>query len=42
MIGALMFVAVFILIMLVAVPLLSVRYGVDSRHFNTRERRTNW
>jgi hypothetical protein len=37
-----MFIAVFILIMLVALPLLSLRYGVDSRHFSTRERRTNW
>jgi hypothetical protein len=37
-----MFVAVLILLMLVAVPLLSLRYGVDSRHFSTRERRSNW
>ena len=42
LIGALMFIAVFILLMLVALPLLSLRYGVDSRHFSTRERRTNW
>ena len=37
-----MFAAVLVLIMLVAVPLLSLRYGVDSRRFSTRERRTNW
>jgi hypothetical protein len=37
-----MFVALFVLFMLVVVPLLSIRYGVDSRHFPTRERRTNW
>jgi hypothetical protein len=37
-----MFAAILVLIMLVAVPLLSLRYGVDSRHFSTRERRTNW
>jgi hypothetical protein len=37
-----MFVALFILVMLVALPLLSIRFGVDSRHFPTRERRTNW
>jgi hypothetical protein len=37
-----MFVAIFVLLMLVALPLLSLRYGVDSRHFSTRERRTNW
>ena len=37
-----MFEAVFILLMLVALPLLSLRYGVDSRHFTTRERRSNW
>jgi hypothetical protein len=41
-IGATMFVAIFVLLMLVALPLLSLRYGVDSRHFSTRERRTNW
>jgi hypothetical protein len=37
-----MFVAVLVLVMLVALPLLSIRYGVDSRHFPTRERRSNW
>ena len=37
-----MFVAILVLVMLVALPLLSLRYGVDSRHFSTRERRTNW
>jgi hypothetical protein len=37
-----MFLAIFVLLMLVALPLLSLRYGVDSRHFSTRERRTNW
>jgi hypothetical protein len=37
-----MFVAIFVLLMLVVLPLLSLRYGVDSRHFSTRERRTNW
>jgi hypothetical protein len=37
-----MFVALLVLVMLVAVPLLSLRYGVDSRHFSTRERRSNW
>ena len=37
-----MFLAVIVLLMLVALPLLSLRYGVDSRHFSTRERRTNW
>jgi hypothetical protein len=37
-----MFLAVVLLLMLVALPLLSLRYGVDSRHFSTRERRTNW
>jgi hypothetical protein len=37
-----MFVAVLVLLMLVALPLLSLRYGVDSRHFSTRERRSNW
>jgi hypothetical protein len=42
LIGATMFFAIFVLLMLVALPLLSLRYGVDSRHFNTRERRTNW
>jgi hypothetical protein len=41
-IGATMYVAIFVLLMLVVVPLLSLRYGVDSRHFTTRERRTNW
>ena len=37
-----MFVAIFVLLILVVLPLLSLRYGVDSRHFSTRERRTNW
>jgi hypothetical protein len=37
-----MFLAVILILMLVALPLLSLRYGVDSRHFSTRERRTNW
>ena len=37
-----MFVVLLVLVMLVAVPLLSLRYGVDSRHFSTRERRSNW
>ena len=37
-----MFVVAFVLLLLVVLPLLSLRYGVDSRHFNTRERRTNW
>jgi hypothetical protein len=37
-----MFVAIFVILLLVALPLLSLRYGVDSRHFSTRERRTNW
>jgi hypothetical protein len=37
-----MFAAILVLIMLIAVPLVSLRYGVDSRHFSTRERRTNW
>jgi hypothetical protein len=37
-----MYLAVFVVLMLVALPLLSLRYGVDSRHFSTRERRTNW
>jgi hypothetical protein len=37
-----MFVAILVLVMLVAVPLLSIRFGVDSRHFATRERRSNW
>lgn len=37
-----MFLALLVLAMLVALPLLSIRYGVDSRHFSTRERRTNW
>jgi hypothetical protein len=37
-----MFAAILVLVMLIAVPLLSLRYGVDSRHFSTRERRTNW
>jgi hypothetical protein len=37
-----MFMALLVLVMLVALPLLSLRYGVDSRHFSTRERRTNW
>jgi hypothetical protein len=42
LIGAIMYLAVFVVLMLVALPLLSLRYGVDSRHFSTRERRTNW
>jgi hypothetical protein len=37
-----MFVAVLVVAMLVAVPLLSIRFGVDSRHVATRERRSNW
>jgi hypothetical protein len=37
-----MFAAVLVLLLLVALPLLSLRYGVDSRHFSTRERRSNW
>jgi hypothetical protein len=37
-----MFVAVLVLVMLVALRLLSIRVGVDSRHFATRERRSNW
>jgi hypothetical protein len=37
-----MFAAILVLVMLIAVPLLSLRYGVDSRHSSTRERRTNW
>ena len=37
-----MFAAILVLVMLIALPLLSLRYGVDSRHFSTRERRTNW
>ena len=37
-----MFVALLVLVMFIAVPLLSLRYGVDSRHFPTRERRSNW
>jgi hypothetical protein len=37
-----MFVALLVLVMLVAVPLLSLRYGVDSRHVGTGERRSNW
>jgi hypothetical protein len=41
-IGATMLVALLVLVMFVALPLLSLRYGVDSRHFSTRERRSNW
>jgi hypothetical protein len=37
-----MFVVALILLVLVVLPLLSLRYGVDSRHFSTRERRSNW
>ena len=37
-----MLVALLVLVMFVALPLLSLRYGVDSRHFSTRERRSNW
>jgi hypothetical protein len=37
-----MYVALIVLVMLVAVPLLSLRYGVDSRHLGTGERRSNW
>jgi hypothetical protein len=37
-----MFAALLVLLTLVALPLLSLRYGVDSRHFSTRERRSNW
>jgi uncharacterized membrane protein YdfJ with MMPL/SSD domain len=37
-----MIVAVVALLLLVALPLLSIRYGVDSRHFPTREHRSNW
>jgi hypothetical protein len=37
-----MFAAILVLVMLIAVPLLSLRYGVDSRQFSSRERRTNW
>jgi hypothetical protein len=42
MIGATMFIVALLVLVLVAVPLLSLRYGVDSRHFSTRERRSNW
>ena len=42
LIGAAMFIALLVLFMFVVVPLLSLRYGVDSRHFTTRERRSNW
>jgi hypothetical protein len=35
-----MFVGLLVLVMLVAVPLLSLRYGVDSRHAG--QRRPNW
>ena len=37
-----MFTALLVLVMLVMVPLLSIRYGVDSRRFPTRERRSDW
>jgi hypothetical protein len=37
-----MFSAILVLVMLVGVPLLSIRYGVDSRRFATRERRSDW
>jgi hypothetical protein len=35
-----MFVGLLVLVMLVAVPLLSIRFGVDSRQAG--ERRPNW
>jgi hypothetical protein len=37
-----MITAVLLLALLVLLPLLSIRYGVDSRHFGTREHRSNW
>jgi hypothetical protein len=37
-----MFSVILVLVMLVAVPLLSIRFGVDSRRFATRERRSDW
>jgi hypothetical protein len=36
------FVAILLLAVVVVLPLLSIRYGVDSRHFGTREHRSNW
>jgi hypothetical protein len=33
---------IFLVILLVAVPLLSLRYGVDSRHLSDSKRSTNW
>lgn len=37
-----MFALIFLVVLLVAVPLLSLRYGVDSRHFSERKHSTNW
>ncbi len=37
-----MFIAILVLVMLVALPLLSIRYGVDSRHFAPRGHRSDW
>ncbi len=37
-----MFGVIFLVILLVAVPLLSLRYGVDSRRFSERRHTTNW
>jgi hypothetical protein len=34
--------AILLIALLVLLPLLSIRYGVDSRHFATREHRSNW
>jgi hypothetical protein len=37
-----MFGVILVLVMLVAVPLLSIRYGVDSRRFAPRGHRSDW
>jgi hypothetical protein len=37
-----MFAGLFFLGVFVAVPLLSIRFGADSRRLDTRDRRTNW
>jgi hypothetical protein len=37
-----MFGVIFLVVLLVAVPLLSLRYGVDSRRLSERKHSTNW
>jgi hypothetical protein len=37
-----MFAGLFFLALFVAVPLLSIRFGADSRRLDARDRRANW